>query len=275
MHHHTKEAGGRWASASRFSLLPRLWLTTESARAVSPPTCSQPWQRLPAAVPRHSPKPPAGVHGTRRPRVTASSVGFHWLRAAPHSCPPWARQRAQTDAAPCLPHPPPRGLGGVPPAPLRSARGTASQRSGRRTGQRGSAGLPPPRAGLPGHIYHAGARAPANTPAAERSAALRVRKVAVLGLRLVPRLTLPARGAQLGFWPPPTLAPAPCSPPAASAASVRCAPRPRSRPPSRGRPQGKNPSPARRNESVAAGRAPCGQGQALRCAPGGSQARQP
>ena len=28
------------------------------------------------------------------------------------SCPPWARQRARTVAAPCLPHPPPRGPSG-------------------------------------------------------------------------------------------------------------------------------------------------------------------
>ena len=79
--------------------------------------------------------PQRGVHGTRRPRVAASCVGFHWRRAAPRAGPPWARQRAPTDAAPCLTHPPPRGLGGVAPAPLRCARATASQRRQWRTGQ--------------------------------------------------------------------------------------------------------------------------------------------
>jgi len=99
--------------------------------------------------------------------------GFRRLRAAPRSSPPWgaAKSRRYAWGSLLCPIRPRRVLSGVPPAPLRSARGTAWQPSGRRTGQRGYAGLPPPRAGLPGHIYHAGARAPANTPAAERSAA--------------------------------------------------------------------------------------------------------
>ena len=64
------------------------------------------------------------------------------------------RRDAGCASGPFLVHPfsaaPPRegGENGVPPAPRRSARGTASQRSGRRTGQRGCAGLPPPHAGL-------------------------------------------------------------------------------------------------------------------------------
>jgi hypothetical protein len=58
--------------------------------------------------------------------------------AAARSGPPWARQRAPPVAAPCLPHPPPTGLGGGPPAPRRSARGTASQRGARPCGTRGS-----------------------------------------------------------------------------------------------------------------------------------------
>jgi hypothetical protein len=44
------------------------------------------------------------------------------------SGPPSARQRARTDAAPCLPSPPPRGHTRKAPAPLRSARATGSAR---------------------------------------------------------------------------------------------------------------------------------------------------
>ena len=98
---------------------------------------------MPPRAEGSAPKPPAGVHGTRRPRVAASCVGFHWLRAAPHTCPPWARQRARTAAAPCLPHPPFRGRSGVLPAPRRSARGTASLRRQRRTGPRRGPRLSP------------------------------------------------------------------------------------------------------------------------------------
>ena len=42
----------------------------------------------------------------RRRRWAAPAASW---AARPRSCPPWARQRARTDAAPCLTHPPPSG----------------------------------------------------------------------------------------------------------------------------------------------------------------------
>jgi hypothetical protein len=154
----------------------------------------------------------------------------------------------------------------VPPAPRRSARGTASQRSGRLTGQRGSAGLPPPRAGLPGHIYHAEARAPANTPAAERSAARKEGRRA----RAPPRASASAPGARGPAWllAPAHPTPAPCSPPAVSAASVCCARRQRARPPP-GAPKKQKTQPGQTQSQCSSGVGLCGQGQVLRCAPGG------
>ena len=100
----------------------------------------QPRERLPLGCAR---RPPASLPAPRgAPQRAAAGL---WLLA--------------------LPHPPPRGLGGVRPAPLRSARRTAWQRSGRRTGPRSgcnpvAAGRPPPRAGLPGHLRSVRGRSP-------------------------------------------------------------------------------------------------------------------
>jgi len=135
-------------------------------------------------------------------------------------------------------------------------------------------GLPPPQAGLPGIIRIVGGRTP-DTPAAECSAALRGRWVTVLGLQAPASPCAPcARRPVAACSPPPTLVPSPCSPSAASGFRVlRAAPARPSAP--RGSQEAANPRPARRNPSGAAGRAPCGQGHALRYAPGGSPARQP
>ena len=67
--------------------------------------------------------------GTRRPRVAASCVGFHWLQAAPRSGPPWGAAKSRRSAWGSLlcPIRPRRGLSGVQPVPLRSARGTAGR----------------------------------------------------------------------------------------------------------------------------------------------------
>jgi len=89
--------------------------------------------------------------------------------------------------------------------------------------------------------------------AGERSAPLRVRWVAVLGLRLAP--ALPARGALSLLHTPAHPVPSPCSPPAA--ARLPCAARGARAPsaPRGAQEAGKNPSPAKRNPSLAAGRA--------------------
>jgi hypothetical protein len=66
-------------------------------------------------------------------------------RTAPASCwaarrcsgPPSARQRARTDATPCLTSPPPEGAQRSAPAPLRSARAAASYDGGARRTRHG------------------------------------------------------------------------------------------------------------------------------------------
>jgi len=62
-------------------------------------------------------------------------------------------------------------------------------------------GLPPPQAGLPGHIRRVGGRTP-DTPAEERSAALRIRWVAMLGLQAPPSPCAPCAPRPLRLWPP-------------------------------------------------------------------------
>ena len=91
----------------------------------------------------------------------------------------------------------------------------------------------------------------------------------MLGLRLAPSLT--ARGAHLRLWPPAHPAPSPCSPPAA--ARLPCAAHD-ARTPVRphGLPGGKKPQPGQAESQCSSGAGLCGQGQALRCAPGGASA---
>jgi hypothetical protein len=77
---------------------------------------------------RLSAQPPAdrSVQRLRRRRRWTDPAAC-WA-ARPRSCPPSARQRARTVAAPCLTSLPPRGLSRTAPALLRSARATASSR---------------------------------------------------------------------------------------------------------------------------------------------------
>jgi hypothetical protein len=156
----------------------------------------------------------------RRPR--------QWPGAGTASCPPWGGNRARTAAAPLPPPSAPQGASGRAPAPLRFPRATASCHP------------QPPQGGL-------------------CWGALCVRWVAVLALQ-APTSPSTGCGRRPGSAsrPPPTpaLAPSSRSSRKPRAASVRCGRRQRSRCP-QGRPGGRGtPSPARRNESIAARRAP-------------------
>jgi hypothetical protein len=170
--------------------------------------------------------------------------------------PPWgAATRSNGHCALLYPICPQRGLGGVPPAPLHSARGTAWQRSGRRTGQRGLRRVAPRLTlGCQASIAHEG-WAPSNSG---HLAALRaVRPAPCSGFsRTTHAASAPcARGRVfvLGSCPPARH----CRRAAAAANASSTAPlqRQRSRPPP-GTPPKQKPSPARRNKSVAARWAP-------------------
>jgi len=145
--------------------------------------------------------------------------------ARPRSCPPWARQRARTDAAPCLTHPPPKGPGGrhrlrcAPPVLL----------------------LPvtpnPLQGGCAGERYACG-----GSPCSR--------------CRLLRRLPRAARGAlsPLPAPRPPGAVPVLALQP--GTASARCGRGQRPICPPGGAQEAGNPSPARRRESLAARRAP-------------------
>jgi hypothetical protein len=141
------------------------------------------------------------------------------------SGPPSARQRARTDAAPCLTSSPPKGQRRKAPAPLRSARAT------------GSCHPPSPSRGL-------------------CSEALRVRWAPPSRFSRG-RLALAAGGAHSRVMPPAHPAPSPSSHSSRKprAACVRCGRCQRSRLPPQGAPRSQNSSPARRDKSVAARRA--------------------
>ena len=114
------------------------------------------------------------------------------------SGPPSARQRARTDAAPCLPDPPPAGAQREAPAPLRSARATDSCHPS--TPSRGLCGSLPLLKGAAGPLQPAlvaALRAVLGPPKAGTS----------VSSSLVPRLcTVLPQGSCVKVWPSAALA---------------------------------------------------------------------
>ena len=96
----TAHAGGRRAADAPAASLPGV-----PAPGRTPAACRGFCTRMV----RQSAQPAAdrSVQRLVRRRRRTAPAG-RWA-ARPRSCPPWARQRARTDAAPCLTHPPPRG----------------------------------------------------------------------------------------------------------------------------------------------------------------------
>jgi len=149
----------------------------------------------------------------------------------------------------------------VPPAPLHSLAARPVS----------AAADTPVAAGLPGHIRRVGGR----TPRHPRCGALRCAYGRALCLGSSPAgfrglCVAPC----LGFGSPPTLAPSPCSPPAAGASSVCCAQRRRFRPPP-GAPDKPKPQPGQAESQCSSGAGSMRSRPSPPQAPGGSQARQP